>query len=56
MNKKFGLWILYLLLIDSAINTSFRAPLENPVAVAVIGLAVLAAMVVFAMVRRHRTR
>lgn len=56
MNKKIGLLIFYVLLIDSAVNASFRAPIENPLMLAVIWLLVLAVIVVFILRRRYRNR
>lgn len=56
MNKKIGLLILYVLLIDSAINASFRAPMENHLTLVAICLLVLAVMLVFVIRRRYQNR
>lgn len=56
MNKRIGLLILYVLLITSALNASFRASIENPLVVVAIWLLVLAVMVVFIIRRRYRNQ
>lgn len=56
MNQKIGLLILFVLLIDSALNASFRAAIENPLTLIVIWLLILAVIVVFMIRKRYQNR
>jgi hypothetical protein len=55
MNKKLGLFMLYVLLIGSALSAPSRGPIENPLTIILVDLSILAILLVL-LIRQRRQK
>lgn len=54
MNKKLGLFVLYVLLIGSALTAPSRGPMANPLTILVVGVPILAILLPFMIWQRRQ--